>query len=182
MLTITILARRYGLSRSTLLYYDKIGLLKPSNRTRSNYRVYAESDTKRLEKIIMYRQAGLPLKAIREIISAAGKNALTTTLEHRLTELNEEIRNLRHQQQVVLGLLKTHRVTDLRLPMSKDQWTSLLRSTGLDDHAMHKWHYEFETRLPDAHDDFLLSLGIGKAEIRGIRKWSRTYAERGTGD
>ena len=40
MLTIGKLARKFDLSRSTLLYYDRIGLLKPSGRTRANYRVY----------------------------------------------------------------------------------------------------------------------------------------------
>jgi len=34
------LAGRFGLSRSTLLYYDSIGLLSPSERTASNYRLY----------------------------------------------------------------------------------------------------------------------------------------------
>ena len=34
------LARRYALSRSTLLYYHRIGLLVPSGRSAANYRVY----------------------------------------------------------------------------------------------------------------------------------------------
>ena len=30
MLTVGVLARRFGLARSTLLYYDRSGLLRPS--------------------------------------------------------------------------------------------------------------------------------------------------------
>ena len=41
MLTISALARRFGLARSTLLHYDRIGLLKPSYKDPfSRYRYY----------------------------------------------------------------------------------------------------------------------------------------------
>ena len=45
--TITRLAKQFKLSRSTLLYYDRIGLLRPSGRSPSNYRLYTGSDRQR---------------------------------------------------------------------------------------------------------------------------------------
>ncbi|MEW8208138.1 MAG: MerR family DNA-binding transcriptional regulator, partial [Candidatus Thiodiazotropha taylori] len=39
MLTVGQVAKRYQLSRSTLLYYDNKGVLKPSGRNHANYRV-----------------------------------------------------------------------------------------------------------------------------------------------
>jgi len=39
MFLITELARKHGLSRSTLLYYDRIGLLTPSGRSEAGYRL-----------------------------------------------------------------------------------------------------------------------------------------------
>lgn len=48
---ITELGKRFGLSRSTLLYYDRIGLLQPSGRTEAGYREYTRSDADRLERI-----------------------------------------------------------------------------------------------------------------------------------
>ncbi len=39
MLTVGKLAEDFGLSRSTLLYYDRIGLLQPAARTEKGYRV-----------------------------------------------------------------------------------------------------------------------------------------------
>jgi DNA-binding transcriptional MerR regulator len=42
--SISKLARAFGLSRSTLLYYDRIGLLAASGRTGSGYRCYSEKD------------------------------------------------------------------------------------------------------------------------------------------
>ena len=70
MITVSRLARQFNLSRSTLLYYDRIGLLRPSDRSRSNYRLYTREDRKRLEKICHYRAIGLPLKAIQRILDA----------------------------------------------------------------------------------------------------------------
>src|SRR5262245_19662656 len=49
--SISRLARAFGLSRSTLLYYDRIGLLAPSGRTGSGYRSYSEKDYRQLERI-----------------------------------------------------------------------------------------------------------------------------------
>ena len=51
--------RRFGISRSTLLYYDRIGLLRASARTGARYRRYSEEDARRLELVRLYRAADL---------------------------------------------------------------------------------------------------------------------------
>ena len=68
MYTISQLAKRFSLSRSTLIYYDKAGLLKPSGRSHANYRVYSDRDIEKLERIALFRSAGVPLSTIAEII------------------------------------------------------------------------------------------------------------------
>ena len=45
------LARQTGLSVRTLHYYDEIGLLSPSYRTETGYRLYAAVDIARLQQI-----------------------------------------------------------------------------------------------------------------------------------
>jgi len=47
-MTVGQLARAHGLSRTTLLYYDRIGQLTPDGRTRSGYRTYGPDAQKRL--------------------------------------------------------------------------------------------------------------------------------------
>ena len=49
--SITALAREQGLSRSTLLYYDRIDLLRPQSRSEANYRCYGEEQRQRLGQI-----------------------------------------------------------------------------------------------------------------------------------
>jgi len=46
---------------------------------------------------------------------------------------------------------------------------------------MQEWHAEFEKMSPDAHQDFLESLGIAPGEITSIRQFSRRQATEGDG-
>ena len=43
----------------------------------------------------------------------------------------------------------------------------------MDQSAMNRWHTEFERRAPEAHHEFLLSLGIPQDEVAKIRTYSR---------
>lgn len=172
MYTIGQLAKKFGLSRSTLLYYDQIGLLQASNRTSSNYRLYSKEDAMRLDKIRFYRQVGLSLPEISRLLMDASSDNVESILEKRLEELNKEIHALKDQQQVIVKILKLDCLPEQIRGMNKEKWVQLLKSAGLDDQAMEKWHMEFERLSPDGHQDFLESLGIKKDEIIFIRKWS----------
>ena len=55
----------------------------------------------------------------------------------------------------------------------KDAWVEVFRAAGLDDAMMDKWHHEFEARWPEAHERFLVWLGIAAAEVARIRAASR---------
>lgn len=171
MYTISQLARHFGLSRSTLLYYDSIGLLKSNNRNNSGYRIYNEKSYAQLEKICTFRDLGLPLKDIKLLL----KNPTGETsqlLEEHLINLSKEIRNLKRQQFAIVALLRKEKKVINSSLMNKEQWIKLLESTGLSDEDMRMWHIEFEKMAPEAHHDFLISLGIEEKEIGQIRKWA----------
>jgi DNA-binding transcriptional MerR regulator len=172
VLTIGRLARRFGLSRSTLLYYDSLGLLRPSSRSSAKYRLYSEKDGRRLELICSYREAGVPLKQIGHIIARPAGGA-AIILERRLEQLNVDIAALREQQRVVVRLLSDRKQLRRARTMDKQRWVALLRASGMTDGDMQRWHVEFERLAPEAHGDFLESLGIPKQEIDQIRGWSR---------
>lgn len=165
---ISELARRCGLSRSTLLYYDQMGLLTASDRTSAGYRLYSEADRTRLEKICQYRRAGLSLTEIRKGLDARGKlNA--RMLEARLHASSEEIGTLRAQQRLLIGMLKRLTRKGASSFVDKDMWVSMLRAAGVSQESMNRWHQEFERRAPNGHHDFLSSLGLSDGEIARIR-------------
>lgn len=173
MLTVRQLGSLHGLSRSTLLFYDKIGLLPATVRTAQGYRLYDEKAEKRLAQICRYRAAGLPLEEIRAILEGP-RNRISKALEQRLRAINREIAALREQQQSIVRLLrKPEALRDTRV-MTKERWVDLLRQCGFSEADMHRWHVTFEAHSPEAHQDFLESLGIDPAQVDSIREYSRT--------
>jgi DNA-binding transcriptional MerR regulator len=170
--TITKLARRFGLSRTTLLYYDRIGLLRPSARTEAGYRLYSPADVERLEAVCRYRKVGLPLAETQKILDGP-RDAVGSALERRLDAVSAEIGVLREQQRVLLRLLETRSTQRRARALDKRRWVALLRASGLTDADMHAWHVQFERTEPAAHQDFLESLGIEPKEIARIRADSR---------
>jgi MerR family transcriptional regulator, thiopeptide resistance regulator len=183
MLTVSRLARRFGLSRSTLLYYDRIGLLPPSGRSLAGYRCYTEADADRLNRICTFRNAGLALSEIKVMLTGADGPS-KTVLENRLAQLSGEIRDLRIQQQLLCAMLRRlSGESAAPRAVNKEMWVQMLQAAGMDERAMEQWHSEFECRAPEAHHEFLLSLGMAEPEIGLIRQWAaRKRAEQSEQD
>ncbi|MBC8529075.1 MerR family transcriptional regulator [Christensenellaceae bacterium NSJ-44] len=68
MRTISQVAKLTGLSTRTLQYYDEIGLLKPSERTASGYRLYGEADLQRLQQIMFFKELDFKLRDIGQLL------------------------------------------------------------------------------------------------------------------
>ena len=166
-LTISALGRRFGLSRSSLLYYDRLGLLSPSARTDAGYRLYSLSDIERLKRIMALRAAGMPLAHIQSVLDS--RSSLTGLLQQQLLAVNEQLQLLREQRAVLLTMLGLAGAADMPARLSKTAWTEMFRSIGMSDDDMWRWHAAFEQSRPDAHQAFLESLGISAAEVARIR-------------
>jgi DNA-binding transcriptional MerR regulator len=198
LLTIGQVARRSGLSRSTLLYYDRLGLLEPADRSKGNYRLYSRSQAERLQKIRLYRRMGMPLKKIRLLLDQVVPDSprAARVLQDHLQTLEREIERLQEQQRQIVRLLESmHRRNALpgiarkvrarsrrRVIQSinkeaevvnKDQFVKILKAAGLSEEDMENIHRQFEKMEPEAHQEFLHSLGLGAEEIEKIREKSR---------
>ncbi len=169
--TISQLGRLYGLSRSTLLYYDRIELLPPFGRTDAKYRYYTEADRDRLDRICRFRQAGLSIEDIRNLL-ASSENSSLSVLEKRFREIGDEIRSLKSKQKLLSRMMRGLSSDHAFPEVDKTMWVEMLRAAGMDESAMEQWHGEFEARAPQAHREFLLSLGMSEQEACEIRKWS----------
>ena len=173
MLTVSTLARQCGLSRSTLLYYESIGLLRRPPRTAGNYRAYSGADLVRLRQIGVYRKVGLSLAAIRTALDRPGGGA-SAILERRLADIDAEIEALRGHQRAILRLLQRSRTFRRNEMITKEKWVAIMRRAGFSEPDMERWHQEFERAAPEEHQEFLEFLHIPAEEIKAIREWSRT--------
>jgi DNA-binding transcriptional MerR regulator len=169
--TVGRLARRVGLSRSTLLYYDRIGLLTPSFGGRGAYRRYSDDDVRRLEQILELRAAGVRLADIKRILDVPGEG-LAAVLERRLEELNTDIARLREQQRLIIGILKSDHLHARVGVMNRDTWVALLAASGFSHDDMRRWHAEFDRLAPQRHREFLEFLCIPADDIERIRAWA----------
>ncbi len=174
-MTVTTIGRAAGVSRSTVLYYESLGLLRPSRRTDSNYRVYGERDLNRLRQIVGYRAAGLTLDDIRRILDRPDSD-FAVILRRRLTALNTEVERLREHQRAIGRLLQTSDKLRKEEDMTKEKWVEIMRASGFSEADMRRWHAQFEKSAPDEHEEFLKYLHIPEGEVRTIREWSRKQA------
>ena len=66
LLTVGVLARKVGITRRTLQYYDTNGLLVPSKYSEGGRRMYGRSDIIRLQQILFLKSLGFSLEKIRD--------------------------------------------------------------------------------------------------------------------
>ncbi len=172
---ITALGRRFGLSRSSLLYYDRIGLLCPSGRSEADYRLYSQADCDRLARICAFREAGISLDEIARLLNADTPHG--PILERRLHELGQAILALKAQQRLIAGMLRTAASGPEATGLDPALWLELQHACGLDAAALKHWHTEFERRAPAAHHAFLVSLGLSEKETTQVRMLTRNIKD-----
>jgi MerR family transcriptional regulator, thiopeptide resistance regulator len=168
MITVGKLAKMFGLSRTALLYYDEIGIFSPSGRGENGYRLYSENDIEKLKQIISLREAGVPLNEIFKCL-VASEMEISSLLLKRLDEINQEIENIKKQQDVIIKLLKSSDLKILRTNVNKEIWLGILKNAGINRNTAAKWHNDFEKNSPEQHQKFLLALGMTQDEIQKMR-------------
>jgi DNA-binding transcriptional MerR regulator len=116
--TIGEIARLSGLSVRRIRFYSDEGLLPPTARTESGYRVYSDEDLARLDLIGSLREAGVGLKAIGKILMR--KLSLAEVLQIRLQALETEIAA---KQRVAAVLRTTLKIPDPTEADLRRLWT-----------------------------------------------------------
>lgn len=172
--SIADLRKRFGLSRSTLLYYEKIGLVKAASRGANNYRRYDHEHLLQLEKIEKYKAVGVSLRDIRQLIrEQKSQNNTQEILSTRMQQIQADIIALKSQHKVILELMQSKTIQNRNEKLTKAIWVETLRNSGLSELDMLNWHREFEKAMPEAHTEFLISIGMSKAEIVDIKHRSK---------
>jgi DNA-binding transcriptional MerR regulator len=107
--TVKKLASLSGVSGRTLRFYDETGLLKPARINGSGYRLYTEKEVDLLQQILFYRELGVNLGDIKNILYSPGfdrEAALRGHLSELLAKrarLDALIDNVRNTQKSMRG-------------------------------------------------------------------------------
>lgn len=175
LLTVGQMARSAGISRTSLLYYERAGLLRPAARSAPGYRLYGQTEVDRLRALRIYREAGIPLADVGQLLST-GHTDSVTVLQRRMVEIDRQIHRLRFQQRLLARLMAHPTTMTSGGIRTKAKWVALLQAAGFTENDMEEWHHAFEADAPQAHQEFLAALGLSAREVSRLRAWSRNRA------
>jgi len=104
LFTIGALAKSTGLTVDTLRYYEKQGLLKPSGRSSTGYRLFSAEAVSQLNFIRQAKAVGFTLKEIQELIALqvskeADCQAVHAVATLRLQQIKQKIDQLEKMQE-----------------------------------------------------------------------------------
>jgi MerR family Zn(II)-responsive transcriptional regulator of zntA len=117
------IAKRAGVSPRTVRYYEELGLLTSSGRSRGGFRLYTQKDLDRLRAIEGLKLLGVPLASIQEIFrlrcesptgadSAPALTGWLTAQMARLDILLDTYQAMKKDMQRTLTILESCAVCD----------------------------------------------------------------------
>lgn len=139
--SIAQVARMSNVTSRTLRHYDEIGLLPPARVGANGYRYYEQEQLLRLQQILVMRELGLGLDAIKEIVHR-GRDQVEVLRMHRgwlLTERDRFARLARTVTRTIEELEGGENVT------SMDHWFEGFDSAKqeeLQEEARQRWGAE----------------------------------------
>ena len=90
------LARLHGVSKQTLIFYDKIGLFRPAYVDPDNgYRYYSASQIDQLDTILIMKRIGFSLKEIREHMQHYNIDSSLAAFRRQVASIDRQIEELR---------------------------------------------------------------------------------------
>jgi DNA-binding transcriptional MerR regulator len=127
--TVQKLGSLAGVSTRTLRYYDEIGILKPARINSSGYRIYGQAEVDLLQQILFYRELGISLDSIKDIVMAPSFDGVAALREHRkkLLEKKEQLDLL------IANVDKTIWLTEGKMKMSNKEKFEGFKKKMVDD-------------------------------------------------
>jgi DNA-binding transcriptional MerR regulator/uncharacterized glyoxalase superfamily protein PhnB len=169
---------RTGLTARTLRYYEELGLLRPSERLGSGHRVYASDDLRRLYRIALLRQLGLPLSDIaREV--AGSPNELSETITRHVVDVDHRLAALgRHRERMI-----TVRESLSNGRPSDEELLDLLDELAQMDHGLaQRLTLLVYNDIEAVHDHLVAVFGFGPGTITRDESGRVVHGELHVGD
>jgi len=84
-------AKLFGISVESIVYYEKEGLIHPSKNPNNGYREFTINDIVALSDILFYRNVDISIKEITEIQSGMDMKGISELIDNKITEINDKI-------------------------------------------------------------------------------------------
>ena len=107
---ISELAKRADISAHTIRYYEKLGLLTPTQRSESNYRIYSNDDVVTAKFIKRSKECGFSLAETSTLLAIKNDKSQHVCAEaknmtsSKIVEISEQIAKLKRMQSTLQEL------------------------------------------------------------------------------
>ena len=149
---ISELARRCGLARSTLLYYEKLGVIE-GVRAANGYRHYDEADLQRLQMVQALQAGGLSLKQCLACLAGEIDQA---ALRARVEELDIEL---------------------ARMQRARDLLADLAGMSAHSGEEFKTWQLQLQREAPQAYFDWVMRQGFSEKDRYQLQWLSKDMNE-----
>ena len=87
------IAKLFGITADTLRYYEKEGLIEPDVNEENGYRMYSLDHVFNMLDITFYRQIGMPVAEIRDLMTSSTRETTIDVLDAGKKIVEEKIRH-----------------------------------------------------------------------------------------
>lgn len=161
-------ARRAGVTVRTLHHYDRLGLLKPSERTEAGFRLYGADELSRLQTIATLKLVGLPLRQIKELLDH-GPTDLPTVLRVQRELIAEKRRQLDRASQAIA---EAERVLIAEGTLDWDAFKKVIEVMDVSEN----WDWVKKYSTPEQLEE-LAKRGTPEVLEKGQRDWAELIRE-----
>lgn len=89
-------AKYFGISKDTLLYYDKIKLFSPAGVEPNGYRYYTNGQITSFRTLLSFREVGVSIKTLQNYFRHPSPDALEELSSKQLENIEAELNNLQN--------------------------------------------------------------------------------------
>ena len=159
-----------GVTVRALHHYDRLGLLKPSRRSHSGYRLYGNRDLVRLEQIVVLKFLGLPLKQIRDLLKK--ESGLSDSLRRQRYVLADK----RRQLDSAIHAIET--AEQSLQPKQEPDWNlfkKIIKEIEMQNET--EWTKKYYTPEAQAKVEDRKKLWSPELQEKVSRQWSELFAD-----
>ena len=167
------IAKKAGVSQKAVRLYDEKGLLKPTEYSEGNYRLYDKAALQVLEKIVALKQIGFSLEEIRDNLVAGEAGDIEEALRLQLKVMEEK----RYQiDKVIASINRTLERKNTKLDW--DDVAEMVQSINIDIGADERqwdalrhigpevdWYVKIFDSLGIRENEKVLDLGCGYSKL-----------------
>ena len=165
------IAKKAGVTQKAVRLYDEKGLLKPSDYSEGNYRLYDKEALQVLEKIVALKQIGFSLEEIRDNLikgeATDVEEALRIqlkTMEEKRYQIEKVIDSINRTLERKTGKLDWDDVAGIVQNVSIDQKADEWHWDALK-HTSEDWHVTLFDYIKVKENEKVLDLGCGYGKI-----------------